>query len=358
MPLDRAEGDPQMTVSAVVAGTYEELPSRMKVLVLRGKERLEFEDRGVPSPAAGEVLVKIGSVGVCGSDKHFYFEGQASSEVVTEPVVLGHEFGGRIVQVGSGVAPERLGQRVSVEPLMPDWSSRESRMGSYNIDPHQRFFGVPGTDGGLQQYLAMPTANAHAIPDSVSDDAAAMVETISVSLNGIRKAHVGLGSRVLVAGGGPVGLFAAQLAFLHGATTVTLAEPNAARRDSAAGYGCKVAAGLDEVGEFYDSFVDCTGVAAVRHDGCLKVYPGGRAIFIGVGAQDASVPMLAVIEREVSIHGVMRYAFTWPSVIEMLAAGKIDAESMVNRRLAFADAVDAWTKPLPTEVKTVIRVNE
>lgn len=347
-----------MTMAAPVNGTYEDLPSRMRVLVLRGKEHLDFEDRDVPSPAAGEVLVKVGSVGVCGSDKHFYFEGQASSEVVTDPVILGHEFGGRIVQIGDGVPAERLGQRVSVEPLMPDWGSREARSGRYNIDPRQKFFGVPGTDGGLQQYLAMPTANAHAIPDSVTDDAAAMVETISVSLNGIRKAHVGLGSRVLITGGGPVGLFAAQLAFLHGATTVALAEPNAARRASAAGYGCEVAAGLDEVGDDYDSFVDCTGVAAVRHDGCLKVSPGGRAIFIGVGAQDASVPMLAVIEREVSIHGVMRYAFTWPSVIETLAAGKIDAEGMVNRRLAFADAVDAWTRPLPTEVKTVIRVNE
>ena len=347
-----------MTVSTFPTRTYEELPSRMRVLVLRGKEQLDFEDRDTPSPAAGEVLVKIGSVGVCGSDKHFYFEGQASSEVVTDPVVLGHEFGGRIVQIGEGVPAERLGQRVSVEPLMPDWESREARQGRYNIDPHQGFFGVPGTDGGLQQYLAMPTANAHAIPDAVSDDAAAMVETISVSLNGIRKAQVVLGSRVLVAGGGPIGLFAAQLAFLHGATAVTLAEPNATRRASASGYGCRVASGLEEVDDLYDSFIDCTGATAVRHDGCLKVYPGGRAIFIGVGAQDASVPMLAVIEREVSIHGVMRYAFTWPSVIETLAAGKLDAESMVNRRLAFADAADAWTKPLPTEVKTVIRVNE
>jgi L-iditol 2-dehydrogenase len=330
----------------------------MRALVLHGKEDLRYEWRATPSPGIRQVLVEVGSVGVCGSDKHFYFEGRASSEVIKDPVVLGHEFGGRIVALGVGCDRNLLGQRVSVEPLMPDWASKEAREGRYNIDPSQKFFGVPGTDGALQQFLVVPVDNAFAIPDSVSDDASAMVETISVSLNGIRKASVSLGSRILVAGGGPVGLFAAQLAILHGATTVTVVEPSESRRVAAEGYGCQVASGLDEVDELYDAFLDCSGVAAARHDGCLKVFPGGRAVFIGVGDQDALIPMPAVIEREVSVVGVMRYSFTWPSVIKALAAGRIDADGLVSRRLAFADAVDAWTAPMPTEVKTMIRVNE
>ena len=351
--------DWHVTVTAGDArfSTEGPLPETMQALVLLGKQHLEFQTRPVPAPAGTDVLVRIGSVGVCGSDKHFYSEGRASSEVVTDPVVLGHEFGGTIVASGEG-SSARVGQRVSVEPLMPDWTSKQAREGRYNIDPHQKFFGVPGTDGALQQYLVVPSQNAHPIPDSVSDDAAAMVETISVSLNGVRKAEIGLGSRVLVTGAGPVGLFAAQLAFLHGATEVMVVEPNDERRRSAAAYGCDVAAGLDEVADLYDALIECTGVGVVRHDGCMRVEPGGNAIFIGVGAQDASVPMPAVIEREVRIQGVMRYAFTWPSVIKALAAGRIDADSLVSRRLPFADAVDAWTKPLGTEVKTMIRVND
>lgn len=340
-----------------MSDTSPRIPTRMNALLLHGKEDLRFEERDVPQPASGQVLVRIGSVGVCGSDKHFYLEGRASSEVVSDPLVLGHEFGGQIVAVGEDVSPERVGERVSVEPLMPDWSSRQARNGHYNIDPSQKFFGVPGTDGALQQYLAVPSANAHTIPDSISDDAAAMVETISVSLNGIRKAQVTAGSKILVTGGGPVGLFAAQLAFLHGATEVALVEPNEQRRATAAGYGCHTFADLSEAGDDFDALVECTGVASVRHDGCMKVTPGGRAIFIGVGAQDASVPMPAVIEREVSIQGVMRYAFTWPAVIDLLAAGRIDADSLVSRRLPFDRAIEAWTVPMPTEVKTVILVN-
>ncbi len=333
-------------------------PSRtMRALVLHGKEDLRFETRAVPHAGPEEFLVEIGSVGVCGSDKHFYLEGRASSEVITDPLVLGHEFGGRIVEVGPGGDESRIGQRVSIEPLMPDPRSPQTRHGSYNLDPGQKFFGVPGTDGALQQYLRVPVGNAFAIPDSVSDDAAAMVETISVSLNGVRKAGISAGSRILVTGGGPIGLFAAQLAFLQGASRVVLVEPQSERRAKAASYGCEVSADLAAVDELFDAVIECTGVGAVRHDSCLKVSPGGRAIFIGVGAQDASIPMPAIIEREVSVQGVMRYAFTWPTVIDALSAGRIDADSLVSRALPFDRAIEAWTVPLATEVKTMIHVN-
>lgn len=329
----------------------------MRALVLHGKEDLRFERRDVLRPGQGEVRVEIGSVGVCGSDKHFYLEGRASSDIVTDPLVLGHEFGGRIVEVGPGGDEARVGQRVSVEPLMADPLSPQARRGSYNLDPGQRFFGVPGTDGALQQYLNVPAENAFAIPDSVSDDAAAMVETISVSLNGVRKAGVSAGSRILITGGGPIGLFAAQLAFLQGASRVDLVEPQSERRAKAASFGCEVSADLASVDELFDAVIECTGVGVVRHDSCLKVAPGGRAIFIGVGAQDASIPMPAIIEREVSVQGVMRYAFTWPTVIDAVASGRIDADSLVSRTLPFDRAIEAWTVPLATEVKTMIHVN-
>lgn len=335
----------------------EQVPSDMKALVLYGKEDLRFEIRPVELPHAGEVLLKVGSVGVCGSDKHFYLDGRASSESVRQPVVLGHEFGGTIVAVGDGVAPGRIGERVSVEPLMPDWRSEVARRGRYNIDPSQRFFGVPGTDGALQQFLRVPAVNAFGIPHSVSDDAAAMVEPISVSLNGTRKAKITAGTSVLITGGGPIGLFAAQLSFIQGASAVTLIEPNETRRAIARGYGCEVATGIDEVGQDYDVLIECTGADTVRHDGCLKIKPGGRVVFIGVGAQEASLPMAAVIEREVSIHGVMRYSFTWPTVIEALASQKIVPDSLVSRRLPMDRAIEAWTNPVATDVKTIIRVN-
>jgi L-iditol 2-dehydrogenase len=335
----------------------ETIPSTMQALVLTSREHFEFAERMVPAPAAGEVLLKIGAVGVCGSDKHFYFEGRCGSEIVTGPVVLGHEFGGRIVAVGSAVDEGRLGDRVSVEPLMPTPGDPFVLEGNYNICPTQKFFGVPGTDGAMQQYLCVPSRNAFTIPDRVSDNAAAMVETISVALAGAQKGDIHLGSRVLVTGGGPVGQFAVQVARAAGATEIVVVEPHEGRRKLAATFGARTASALSDVDEQFNVLMECSGVESVRHDGCLKVRSGGRAVLIGVGAQVAGIPMSAIIEREVTVHGVMRYKFTWPTVIAALQNGQLDADSLVSRVLPLADAVDAWLNPLPDEIKTMIEMN-
>jgi L-iditol 2-dehydrogenase len=336
------------------------LPKTMTALVLHGKEDLRFEVRPVPVPGPGTVLLEVHSVGVCGSDKHFYFEGRASSAIVTGPVVLGHEFGGRIVGLGSGIPEEMLGKRVSIEPQMPCRTCRQCREGLYNLCPHVEFFGVPGTDGALQQYLVVPIENAFPIPSQVSDDAAAVVETISVSLWGGHRGNIEPGQSVLVTGSGPIGLFAIQVARVRGAGRVVAVEPQESRREWAARLGAETVAALsDAVGPF-DVLLECTGVEDVRHDASLLVVPGGRAVFIGVGLQAASVPMPAVIEREVNIVGVMRYRFTWPAVINAIASGRYVVDDLVTRRLPFKDAITAWKDKdsFATEVKTIIRVNE
>jgi L-iditol 2-dehydrogenase len=337
--------------------TSEKIPQTMQGLILHGKEDLRLTELPVPEPQAGEILLKVGSVGVCGSDKHFYFDGRCGSEIVKGPVILGHEFGGRIVAVGEGVAESRLDERVSVEPLMPCGKCVHCLSGNYNICPTQKFFGVPGTNGAMQQYLCVPQAKAFKISDKVSDNAAAMVETISVAVAGVRKGKIALGSRVLVTGAGPVGLFAIQVAQAYGATDIVVAEPQEGRRKLAATFGTTTVADLSEINEQFDVLLECTGVEKARHDGCLRVISGGRAIIIGVGAQVAGIPMSAVIEREVTIHGVMRYKFTWPTIIAALEAGRIDADILVSRTLSLPDAIQAWTKPLPTEIKTMIIVN-
>jgi L-iditol 2-dehydrogenase len=335
------------------------LPSAMRALVLHAKEDLRFEERPVPVPGPGTVLLEVGSVGVCGSDKHFYFEGRASSSIVTGPVVLGHEFGGRVVALGPGAPADLLGRRVSVEPQMPCRVCRQCREGLYNLCPNVAFFGVPGTDGALQQYLVVPVENAFPIPDEVSDDAAAVVETISVSLWGGHRGNIEPGHSVLVTGAGPIGLFAIQVARVRGAGRIVAVEPQGPRRAWAAHLGAEAVASLAEVTGPFDVLMECTGVESVRHDAPLLVVPGGNAVLIGVGLQAAPVPMPAVIEREVKVVGVMRYRFTWPSVITAIARKQYVVDELVTRRVPFDDAISAWTakEHFATEVKTIIRVN-
>ncbi len=333
------------------------IPSTMKALFLYGKKDLRLEERPVPAPGPGDVLLAVGSVGVCGSDKHFYSEGRASSDVMTEPFVMGHEFGGGIAAVGPGVDPARVGERVSVEPLVPCGECRACQHGEYNICPTQLFHGVPGAEGALQEYVVVPARNAFPIPDAVSDDAAAMVETISVSLWASQRGGLTIGDTVLVTGGGPIGLFALQVARARGADRVVLVEPQASRREIAGRLGAETVTSLDQVTGEHDMLMECTGVQQVRHDGCALVRPGGKAVFIGVGAQDALVPMPSVIEREVEIRGVMRYRFTWPTVIEGLRSGRYVADPLVTRTLPLEEAHRAWTEtPDGPDVKTIIRV--
>src|SRR6201991_1315661 len=134
--------------------------TRMRVAVLVAPGRIEMEERPVPTPGPGDVLVRVTSVGVCGSDTHYYRHGRIGSFVVDGPLVLGHEAAGTIVGVGESVDPSRIGQRVSIEPQRPDPDSAETRRGDYKLCPHMRFFGTPPTDGALCDYVTIGAALA------------------------------------------------------------------------------------------------------------------------------------------------------------------------------------------------------
>src|SRR3954451_5573549 len=150
----------------------------MRVSVLNGPGDVAMVERPVPGPGSGEVLVEVASVGVCGSDTHYYDHGRIGSYVVEQPLVLGHEAAGRIVEVGQGVARDRVGQRVSIEPGVPDFTCEQCLAGRYNLCPQMRFFATPPIDGAFAEYVVVHEAFAHPVPEGMSDDAAALLEPL------------------------------------------------------------------------------------------------------------------------------------------------------------------------------------
>ena len=144
--------------------------------------------------------------------------------MVEQPLVLGHEPSGTVVAVGSEVTDRHPGQRVSLEPGVPSAFSPETLGGHYNLDPAVRFFATPPVDGVFSEYAVHPAAFAHPVPDSVSDDAAALLEPLSVAVSAVRAANVTLGDRVLVSGAGPGGLLVARCARLAGAVAVVVTD--------------------------------------------------------------------------------------------------------------------------------------
>ena len=198
----------------------------MRVSVLRGAGDLVVEERPDPVPGRHDVLVRVASVGVCGSDVHYFEHGRIGSYVVDSPLVLGHEASGEVVAAGSSVTRLAVGQRVSVEPGVPDFTCAQCLAGRYNLCEDMRFFATPPIDGAFAELVTVHEQFAHPVPDALGDDAAALLEPLSVGLWACRKGEVGAGSRVLVTGAGPVGLVAMQAALALGAASVVVTDVN------------------------------------------------------------------------------------------------------------------------------------
>ncbi len=249
-----------------------------------------------------------------------------------------------IVAVGDGVSPRRVGSRVSIEPQRPDPDSRETRSGHYNLCPHMEFYATPPVDGALCEYVTIGSTFAHDVPDAVSDDAAALFEPLSVAIATARKAGITGGSRVLIAGAGPVGVLTAQVARAFGATEIVVSDISADRRANATRYGAtRVIDPADEsVHDLdVDAFVDASGAPRAVQDGMRAVRPAGRVVLVGMGGDEYPIPVSVIQNRELWVTGVFRYADTWPTALELVRTGRVELDSMVTGRFDLDHVEDA-----------------
>jgi L-iditol 2-dehydrogenase len=333
----------------------------MRVSVLRGVGDVGVEERPVPQPQQDEVLVRIAAVGVCGSDVHYYEAGRIGPYTVEHPLVLGHEAAGEVVAVGTNVTRLAPGQRVSLEPGVPCRSCDQCLAGRYNLCPHVRFFATPPYDGAFQEYVALPAAFVHPIPDEVSDDAAALLEPLSVGVWACRRGEVSAGSRVLVTGAGPIGLVCAQAARAFGATQVWVSDVNAHRLALAERLGgVPVDVSERPIGEHGlepDVLLECSGNARATREAILTVARAGRVVLVGMGSDDLPIPLPYVQDHELVLMGAFRYANTWPTAIALVASGRVDLDSLVTHHFGLDDVEQALTAARrdATTIKAVIR---
>jgi L-iditol 2-dehydrogenase len=332
----------------------------MRAAVLLGAGQVRLEERSAPQPGPGEVLVDVRSVGVCGSDVHYYEHGRIGHFVVDAPLVLGHEAAGVITALGDGVSGLRVGQRVSVEPGVPDRSCPQCLAGRYNLCPDMRFFATPPIDGAFAEQVVVHQAFAHPVPDSMSDDAAALLEPLSVGIWACRRGGVGPGSRVLVTGAGPIGLVAVQSALAFGATEVVVSDVNPARLELARSFGATevVDARSSSVLDVAPAGVllECSGFPPAISEGIRALDRAGRAVLVGMGGDEVPLPLSVVQERELEVTGTFRYANTWPTAIALVSAGRVDLDRLVTGHYALAEAEASLTvgRSDPTSVKVVV----
>jgi L-iditol 2-dehydrogenase len=318
----------------------------MPAVVLRGIRDLVVDERPVPSPGPQEVLVQVTAVGVCGSDVHYYDHGRIGPYVVERPLVLGHEPAGVVTAVGPAVTRCQRGQRVSVEPGRPDFTCRQCLAGRYNLCPDMQFMATPPVDGAFCEYVVVHEAQAHPVPDSISDDAAALLEPLSVGIWACRRGRVTAGSRVLVNGAGPIGLVCTQMAVVCGATEVIVADVNPYRLGLATRFGATAVVEVPRTpltGLEPDVLLECSGHPAASRAAVEVVAPAGRAVLVGMGADELPLPLSALQNREVEVIGTFRYANTWPTAIALVDRGRVDLDGLVTGHFGLSEVEAALT---------------
>jgi L-iditol 2-dehydrogenase len=326
--------------------------------VLHSPRDLTIEDRPLPEPGPGEVLVRVVAVGICGSDVHYYEHGRIGPYVVDAPMVIGHEASGEITAVGDGVSQDRIGEHVALEPGVPCRNCAICLSGHYNLCPDVVFFATPPVDGAICEYVTLAAAFAHPAPNGLDHDHAAMAEPVSVGVWACRRAGVQADDRVLVTGAGPIGLLTAQVARAFGARSVTVTDMNPNRVATATQLRLDGRLASVPLEAEYDVLLECSGAPAALNAGMNAMARTGRVVLVGMGADSVSVNVPLVQGRELTITGTFRYANTYPLALELIADGAVDVATVITHHFDIDHTVDALTLAArePDSLKAIVRL--
>ena len=323
-------------------------------LVLERKGQLSLRDIELPAALGpDDVRIDIRRVGICGSDVHYYQHGSIGPFVVQAPMVLGHEAAGVVTEVGSAVRSLRTGDRVCMEPGIPDPSGRASRLGKYNLDPSVRFWATPPVHGCLTPTLVHPADFTFKLPDNVSFAEAAMVEPLAVGIHAAAKARVAPGDVAVVIGAGAIGMVTALSALAAGCSRVIISDVQAPKLALAARLGpiTPVDVSKADLAQVVRDATDGWGADIVfEASGNTRVFdglfdllcPGGRCVLIGMPGKPVAFDVVSAQVKEAQIFTIFRYAHVFGRAVALMAAGKIDVKPLITDTFAFKDSIRAF----------------
>ncbi|XP_065349064.1 sorbitol dehydrogenase-like [Cloeon dipterum] len=324
--------------------------------VLHKIDDLRLEDRAIPEPQDHEVLLEMGSVGICGSDVHYLVRGAIGDFVVKAPMIMGHEASGTVAKVGKNVKNLKVGDRVAIEPGVPCKACEYCKHGRYNLCADIIFCATPPCHGNLCQYYTHAADFCFKLPDHVSLPEGALLEPLSVGVHACRRADVRLGSTVLVTGAGPIGLVSLLSAKAMGATNVIITDIMQNRLDLAKELGADHTILLDKdsdetaivkkihalLGKEPDKTIECSGAESSIRIAIQATKSGGVVVIVGMGKPNVTIPLVNALVREVDIRGVFRYANCYPLALEMIASGKVDVKKLITHNYTLEQTLEAF----------------
>jgi len=345
----------------------------MKALVLEEKLHLSLRDIELPANLGPyDVRIRIGRVGICGSDVHYYTHGRIGPFVVNAPMVLGHEAAGVVIEAGGHVSGLKPGDRVCMEPGIPDMSSRASREGRYNLDPGVRFWATPPIHGCLAGEVVHPAAFTFKLPDHVSLAEGAMVEPFAVGMHAATKAQIKPGATAVVIGAGPIGIMVALAALAAGAGQVVISDLAVEKLAIAGKYAGIVPFNIREgsLAAYAAQLTDGWGADVVfEASGSPKAFegifdllaPGGTVVLVGMPPDPIFFDVVAAQAKEARVETIFRYANVYPKAVALLASGKVDLEPLISANFGFDESIAAFERAAegrPSDVKLQIVVEE
>jgi L-idonate 5-dehydrogenase len=324
--------------------------------VLYGAHDLRLEPRQRPVLAKGMVLLRVVRAGICGSDLHYFEHGNCGAFVPTKPFVLGHEAVGIVEEAAEGVRSPEIGSRVAVNPARICGVCHYCRQGRGNLCRSTIMLGSastnPPTDGAFADYVLVRGDQCHVLPPEIDNGLGAMLEPFAVALHAVKRAVSVSGERVLVTGGGPIGLLVLITSIAFGASMVVLSDPIAGRRQAARrfkaddvidpaekGVGDAV---RRQVGEGFDVIFEASGSSPALRQAFGFVRPGGKIIQIGtLSAGDIPLPANQVMSREIEYLGSFRYGDVFDEAIRLVGSGRVDLRPLITAVWPMAKISDA-----------------
>ena len=342
---------------------------KVKAGVLEKANEFGIREIEIPEPGPDQILVKTKAVGICGSDVHYYLEGRIGPYIVNEPLILGHETAGEVARVGSNVHHLKEGDRVALEPGVPCGCTDFVKRGLYNLCPSIEFFATPPVHGTFAEYFVHDANFAFKLPDNVSFEEGAMCEPLSVGIHAARQGEIGLGSRVLITGAGPIGLVNVLCAKAAGAGIIAVVETHENRCKMALESGATHAFKTfdkDEIlelsrkatdGAGFDVVIECSGAGSAARTAVEALKPGGTLVFVGLFSQlEVPMDLNAITQKELTFKGVFRYRNTYPTAIDLISSGRLDVKPLITKRFPWQqvkDAMDCAHKEASSQIKVM-----
>jgi len=344
-----------------------------KAAYMVGLDKMEIRDVPVPTPGAGQVIVKLEYVGICGSDVHYFHDGRCGYYIVDGDFILGHEGAGTVVELGDGVSSLKLGDRVALEPGITCGQCEFCKSGKYNLCPDVQFLATPPVQGCYENYLAFPENMCFKLPDNMSTKAGALVEPLSVGLHAAATGNVSLGDSVVIFGSGCIGLVTLLACQARGASDITVVDVIDKRLAFAKELGAsrvinsKDCNAIDEImkitgGKGAAKVFDCSGAPVCIQMTPFAVKNGGTIVLVGMAPQpEINYNFAQIMAKEAEIKSVFRYRNVYPMAIDAISGGRIDVEKIVTHEFDFADIQQAFMENIHNKnqvVKAVIRITD